>query len=238
MRQGDWECVREARRNRPFTSPADLTQRCRIGEGVLRRLAEAGALKSLEEDRRSALWQVQGEARAPSLGMGDPTERSNEMALPIEETRASFASLDLFESVVWDHGAMGLSARNHPLAPLRESLTEQGLHDARTLNARPDGSRVRYAGLVICRQRPGTASGVVFMTLEDESGFVNLVIWSRVFEEHAVIAKTASFLGVTGRLQVKDGVAHVIAESFWEPKAEAEGGKKARPRGAGSRDFH
>ena len=72
---------------------------------------------------------------------------------------------------------------------------------------------MRYAGLVICRQRPGTATGVVFMTLEDETGFVNVVVWSQVFEEHTVLVKTASFLGVTGKLQVQDGVVHLIAES-------------------------
>ena len=95
----------------------------------------------------------------------------------------------------------------------------------------PDGRRVRYAGLVICRQRPGTASGVVFMTLEDESGFVNVVVWSRIYEEHAVLIKTVNFLGVTGRLQVQEGVTHLVAESFWTPRIGA------RPVRARSRDF-
>jgi len=237
MRRDDWERVCKARRECPFESPVDLVRRGGIGEGALGRLAQAGALESLEEKRRSALWQVQGEVRAPSPGSDGGREPGDEMTLPVEETPASFASLDVFGSVVWDYDAMGLSARTHPLAPLREALARQGLPDARTLNTRPDGSRVRYAGLVICRQRPGTASGVVFMTLEDESGFVNLVIWSRVFEKHTVIVKTASFLGVTGRLQVKDGAAHVIAEKFWEPQAKAGERESARPGGAGSRDF-
>ena len=84
------------------------------------------------------------------------------------------------------------------------------------------------------RQRPGTASGVVFMTLEDETGFVNVVAWSRVFEEHVVLVKTSSFLGVTGTIQKRDGIVHVIAESFWDPQALF----KARPASGGSRDFH
>jgi error-prone DNA polymerase len=95
-----------------------------------------------------------------------------------------------------------------------------------------DGERVRYAGLAICRQRPGTASGVVFMTLEDETGFVNVVVWSRVFEKHAVLIKTTSFLGVTGKLQVQDGVTHLIAETFWIPRVGT------RPESGGSHDFH
>ena len=94
-----------------------------------------------------------------------------------------------------------------------------------------DGARVHYAGLVIGRQRPGTASGVVFMTLEDETGFVNLVIWNQVFERQAVLIKTASFLGVSGKLQTQDNVTHIIAERFWPPKIGA------RPAGAKSRDF-
>jgi error-prone DNA polymerase len=76
---------------------------------------------------------------------------------------------------------------------------------------------VRYAGIVICRQHPGTGSGVVFMTLEDETGFVNVVVWSQVFEEHVVLVKISSFLGVTGTIQKRDGIVHVIAESFWDP---------------------
>jgi len=96
----------------------------------------------------------------------------------------------------------------------------------------PDGSRTHYAGLVICRQRPGTASGVVFLTLEDETGFVNVVIWSKVYEQHRVLVKTASFLGVTGKLQVQDGVTHLIADNFWRPKIDT------RPVEVGSRDFH
>ena len=82
----------------------------------------------------------------------------------------------------------------------------------------PSGSKVRYAGLVICRQRPGTASGVTFMTLEDEAGFVNLVLWERVFERFSLLARTETFLGVTGKLQVEDGVAHLIANRLWRPE--------------------
>ena len=95
-----------------------------------------------------------------------------------------------------------------------------------------NGENVRYAGLVICRQRPGTAGGVVFMTLEDETGFVNVVVWERVFQRYSVLAKTLSFLGITGTLQVEDNVVHLVAETFWEPKLGL------KPTGARSRDFH
>jgi error-prone DNA polymerase len=107
-----------------------------------------------------------------------------------------------------------------------------GLPDARTVTAMPNGRRVSYAGVVINRQRPGTAKGVVFMTLEDETGFVNVVIWKNVFKKFTVIAKTASFLGVTGKIQSDSGVVHLVAESLWDPTT------RRRPRRRGSRDFH
>ena len=93
------------------------------------------------------------------------------------------------------------------------------------------GQRVSYAGLVICRQRPGTAGGTVFMTLEDETGFVNVVLWERVFARYAALAKTATFLGVTGTLQVEQGVVHLVAERLWSPRLQRE------PASVGSRDF-
>ena len=95
-----------------------------------------------------------------------------------------------------------------------------------------NGEKIRYAGLVICRQRPGTAGGVVFMTLEDETGFVNVVVWESVFQRYAVLAKTVSFLGITGKLQVEDGVVHLVAERLWQPRAEL------KPASTRSRDFH
>jgi len=91
---------------------------------------------------------------------------------------------------------------------------------------------VRYAGLVICRQRPGTASGVLFMTLEDETGFVNLVVWPRVFETHSALARTTGFLGVEGPVQNEKGVVHVVVDRFFDPALGFE------PAAARSHDFH
>jgi len=115
---------------------------------------------------------------------------------------------------------------------VREELAAQGLPDARSLNQLPHGSPARYAGIVICRQRPGTAKDVTFMTLEDETGFVNLVLWSNIFERYKVLAKTLSFMGVTGKIQAEDGVVHLIVDSIWQPELPR------RPVLARSRDFH
>jgi error-prone DNA polymerase len=152
--------------------------------------------------------------------------------LDSSEASAVFANLDVYDSIGWDYATMNLSAQGHPLEPLRAMMRAKRLPDAGEVRAMPDGRRTHYAGLVICRQRPGTASGVVFLTLEDEAGFVNVVVWAKVYEQFRVLVKTASFLGVTGRLQVQDGVTHLIADSFWRPKIETS------PVEVGSRDFH
>ena len=138
----------------------------------------------------------------------------------------------MFETIRWDYAATGNSPPGHPLTPLREELTRHHLPDAATVRRLENGQRIRYAGIVICRQRPGTAKGVIFMTLEDETGFVNLVIWESVFQQYTIIAKTASFLGVTGRLQSQSGTVHLVAESLWTPKVNLQ------PIEPHSRDFH
>jgi len=216
------ERILEIRAERPFVSVEDLVDRTGLNESAVSRLAEAGALAGLERNRRSALWQVRGAARSARPAL----------ALTASEGPPRFAELDGFQTIGWDYRTTGHSPRGHPLSPLRDELRARRLPDATSVATMPDGRRVRYAGLVICRQRPGTASGVVFMTLEDETGFVNVVVWSRVFDEHAVLIKTTNFLGVTGKLQVQDGVTHLIAERFWIPRLTS------RPAGGKSRDFH
>ncbi len=206
--EGDRGRIEAARAARAFSSVEDLARRTGLDEGALSRLAEAGALASLERGRRSALWAAKGAARAPRTAM----------RLARDERKPSFARLDAFETVAWDYRASGHSPRAHPLAPLRGKLRAKGFPDARAVSALPHGRRTRYAGLVICRQRPGTASGVVFLTLEDETGFVNVVARSDVYERHKVLVKTSSFLGVAGRIQAEDGVVHLVAESFWAPR--------------------
>ena len=150
---------------------------------------------------------------------------------PPRERRPDFEPLSEFETIAWDHQLTAHSTRGHPLAPLRDALTARKLPDARTVAGMANERRVHYAGIVICRQRPATASSVTFMTLEDETGFVNVVVWKRVFDRYAVLARTASFLGVTGKLQCESGVVHIVAEALWTSALPA------RPPVARSRDF-
>ena len=206
----------------PFADLRDFARRTTCNKKHLTVLAEAGAFESLDRQRRAALWEVWGLSREPvgrlPLRGGNPTPELPE--------------LDAMESIGWDYRASQHSARAHPLEPMRAALAQQRLPDAHTVHGMPDGASVRYAGLVICRQRPATAKGVVFMTLEDETGFVNLVLWQDVFDRFALLAKTEPFLGVSGKLQNQDGVVHLVAKKLWVPKLEAV------PPGVASRDFH
>ena len=220
--QQDWQKMEDARLDHPFSDVMDMARRTRLNKDKLISLAEAGAFGCFGMDRRTTLWQIHGFIR----------NQQAELPLKSTEPAPAFPSLSEFETITWDHDSGNHSSRGHILKPLRESLARQGLPCARQLNTRPHGSLVRYAGMVICRQRPGTARGVTFMTLEDETGFVNLVIWEKVFQRYAVLAKILSCLGVTGKLQVADGVVHLVVETLWRPQLYSS------PDGLKSRDFH
>ncbi|MBN2359088.1 MAG: error-prone DNA polymerase, partial [Deltaproteobacteria bacterium] len=193
-----------------------------LDQGALCALAEAGAFEGFGLDRRQALWEVRKLCR----------ERRSTLAVTTQDELPAFAPLDASTTIGWDYQASSHSARGHPLKPLREELRRQGLPDAATVASLRDGQRVHYAGLVICRQRPGTASGVTFMTLEDETGFVNVVVWAKVHDVYRVLLRGEPFLGVSGRLQAEQGVVHLIADRLWVPRVGR------RPVAAPSHDFH
>lgn len=205
----------------PYGSVDDLASHAALETSVLARLAESGALHGLQGERRDALWDALG---ADNMRDGLPLERI--------EANTDFAPLDAFEEINWDYALTEHSTRGHPLSPMREALAAQGLPEAAAIKHLRNGSRVRYAGLVICRQRPGTAKGVLFMTLEDETGLVNLVVWQKILEKYELLAKTQSFLGVTGKLQIESSVVHIVVEELWQPQLDR------RPSKAKSRDFH
>jgi error-prone DNA polymerase len=222
LSEPEWKRIGRARQGAPFASLHDFVRRTGLDEGALSALAEAGAFDGLGIDRRTALWDARRLART----------QKESLSLPRRERAPGFEPLSDFEEVGWDYRRTSHSARRHPLEPMRASLMRQNLPDARTVALMKNGAKIRYAGLVICRQRPGTAGGVVFMTLEDETGFVNVVIWESVFQRYAVLAKTVSFLGISGTIQAEDGVVHLVAEELWEPRVEL------KPASTRSRDFH
>jgi error-prone DNA polymerase len=205
--EGDFERIRSARDEAPFRDLDDLARRTRLSSFALTRLAEADAFACFGEPRREMLWTAHGLARS----------RDDSLPLPSAERSPPFPEPGAFDTIAWDYLTTGLSTRGHPLEPLRGQLARARLPDARQVGALAHGTRTRYAGMVICRQQPSTASGVVFMTLEDETGFVNVVCWKDVFARHEVLIKTTPLLGVTGEIQREDGVVHLIAEECWVP---------------------
>ena len=236
----DWQRIRDARSRSDGMTVQDFALRTGIGEGALAALSQCGALGALAGNRREALWEVSGAGRwrkGGERGVPPPpadrqNQRLSELLLKGGEIMPGFSVLNQLESIGWDYLSTGHSVQGHPLEPFREELIRQGLPDARGLAEKQDGDRVSYAGMVICRQRPMTAGGVVFMTLEDESGFVNLVVWSSIFEKYRKVILSSSVLGVSGSLQSKDGVVHLIVDSCWKPKLSR------LPAYTDSRDFH
>jgi error-prone DNA polymerase len=212
LHEADGQHIVAARGDRPFRSLDDFAARTRLSARVMARLAEAGALECFHEQRRTALWDA----------LGVDAHHDDSLRLESAEPSQGFDPLNSMETIQWDYAFTSHSPRGHPMAPLREALSKQKLPDAATVRTLPNGRRVKYAGLVICRQRPGTANGVVFMTLEDETGFVNLVVWEKVFDRQTILAKTAHFLGVTGKLQNQNGVTHLVAEHLWIPEVDVD----------------
>ncbi len=222
LRESDWSGIEQSRRERPFESIQDLVRRTQIGNSFLRLLGRAGALEPLVENRRSALWETAGHIHTARMPL----------AMHVAEDTPAFGALSDFETISWDYKVTRHSTRGHPLSPLRAELDALGLPDAARVREMSDGTHVDYAGVVIGRQQPATAKGVVFMTLEDETGFLNLVLWKNVFDKHALLAKTSSFLGISGTLQVQQDVIHLVAERLWVPSVTA------RPQTGPARDFH
>jgi error-prone DNA polymerase len=154
------------------------------------------------------------DAKLPLLdGPGELRDLEPKVALP---------SLTLGEQVVDDYGSFSMSLRSHPLALLRPRFAERGVSPTEVLKTSKNEDEFILAGLVLVRQRPGTASGVVFVTIEDEHGIANLVVWPKVFEAHRRIVMGSRLLGVRGHVQREGLVIHLVAEELWDWSAELD----------------
>ena len=216
------EGILAARRLAPFASVEDLARRARLSRAWLSRLAEAGALRSLERGRRRALWR--------SLALsGDADDLFAGRAPPEREAKLPEASAA--EEVTLDYAATGLSERAHPMSLLRPALAGRGTRTARELSRMRDRAAVEVAGLVIVRQRPQTAKGIVFVSLEDETGIVNLVVMPDVYEQFRPLVRASPFLLARGRVERTGQVVNVRVREL-RPLAPAPAAV------AHSRDFH
>jgi error-prone DNA polymerase len=209
---------------RPHDSVAALAQRAGLNRRDLNCLAAAGALQGLAGNRRNARWAASG------------VERISKLLPQVIENKIHFESPSEGEEIAADYASLGLTLGRHPLALIRSFLEEKKIIKAEKLQQLRHGSRARVAGLVTCRQRPDTATGVVFVTLEDESGCVNVVVWADLVERQRRELLGARLLGVEGVIERDGAVVHLVAR-----RLEDHSALLARCLGSlavASRDFH
>lgn len=192
-------------RDGDFAHPQDLALRARLTQQDMQQLAAADALTSLAGHRRQQVWQASALHAVPQLLQGSLLPE-DDLALPAAQEG---------EEVLWDYAATGLTLRRHPLALLRPRLAKEGLLSARQLDAVKSGRRAKACGIVTGRQKPQTAKGTLFVTLEDETGNVQVIVWPKVYEEHRGTILGARLLAVEGVWQRGDGdVRHLLAQGF------------------------
>jgi error-prone DNA polymerase len=190
----------------------DLWLRTGLPRSTLERLARADAFRSLGLDRRDALWAVHGLDDTKADGflplLDDPrlklAEREPEMRLP---------AMPLGEHVIHDYRTLSLSLKAHPVSFLRQRLVAERVVANASLETMRSGARACVCGLVLVRQRPGSAKGVIFMTIEDETGVANIIVWPKVFERFRAIVIGSRLVRVRGRVQSESGVTHLVADT-------------------------
>ncbi|HKY92407.1 MAG TPA: OB-fold nucleic acid binding domain-containing protein, partial [Nevskiaceae bacterium] len=201
---------------------ADLVHRAQLTSRERDVLADADALRPLAGHRHRARWGALGTERLPGLLAGrSAAEPSLDLRVPGEA-----------QEIAADYASVGLTLRRHPVALLRPKLDAWKVQRASDLEHLPSGRRIRVAGLVVNRQRPQTAKGTVFMTLEDETGSHNLIVWNSVLSEQRLAALGSKFLIVSGDLQKSEGVTHVVVRKFHDASRMVGSLETA------SRDFH
>jgi error-prone DNA polymerase len=210
--EGSVRGEREARTAGGFRAPGFAALARLLPKPALEKLADADAMRSLGLDRRAALWQVRGLADAPPLPLF--------AAIDTAPRPAPLPPMPLPEHVVADYQTTGLSLKAHPLRFLRAALAREGVQSCAEATQRRDGAAVRVAGVVLVRQRPGSAAGVVFATIEDETGIANVVIWPSITEQFRSVVVGAALLLVHGRIQRSpEGIVHLVAERLEDRSA-------------------
>jgi len=203
-----------------------LWHRAGVSKATLERLARADAFGSMGLERRAAFWAVRplGDVPLPLFAAAaEASARDEGQHAAIREPEVTLPSMSEGEAVIDDYGSFRLSLRSHPLALLRATFAARGIIQSVKLTELTPDESVTVAGLVLVRQRPGTASGVVFATLEDETGVANIIIWPKVFERYRRVVMRARLLGVRGKLQRESKVIHVIAMHLFDLSEHLDG---------------
>ncbi len=193
-----------------YADPRALWRRSGLGRGALERLADADAFRSTGLDRRRALWALKalGEPPLPLFAASEKEGKGGGEA----HVMALLPEMPLGEHVVEDYASLSLTLKRHPLAFLRREFAREGRVTAAELAHLPVDRRLAIAGVVLIRQRPGSANGVVFITIEDETGIANLIVWPQILERFRRAALGATLLSCTGKLQREESVIHVVAD--------------------------
>ena len=212
LSNADGAAIVTARGATQYVSIEEIQRRAGVGRGALDRIGDANGFGSLGTDRRAGLWEVKGlgSAALPLFAAAD--ERDGKLRQEAIEPTVLLAPMGEGAEVVEDYRASGLSLRAHPLAFLRDELKARKMITCEALRSTKDGRWIELAGIVLVRQKPGSAKGVMFITLEDETDVANLVVWTKVFEANRRTVLGASMMGVRGQVQREGEVIHVIAQ--------------------------
>ncbi len=213
-----------ARAEQPYASVEELARRSGASVSALERLAEADAfLDGLQLSRRDALWAIKPlrDTALPLFAAADVREGG--LQPEMIEPQVSLRPMAEGREVVEDYGHLGLTLRRHPVAFLRAELQGRGVITCAEAGVLRDGRRCIVAGLVLVRQKPGSAKGVMFITIEDETGVANLVIWPQLLERQRRLILSAGMISVEGRVQREGGATHVISHRLHDLSAELRG---------------
>jgi error-prone DNA polymerase len=208
-----------AARSDGYTGIEEVWRRARVPRAAIERLAEADAFHTLSEDRRQGLWKVKGLGEAPLPLFAAADAREQGFSPEGREPSTALRPLTEGREVVEDYRTLQLSLRGHPLEFLRERLSAMGIVRCADLPHIRDARRVEVAGVVLVRQRPGSAKGVLFVTLEDETGMAQAILWPDRFEKYRREVMSASMLAIKGRLQKEGEVIHVVADTITDHDA-------------------
>jgi error-prone DNA polymerase len=219
FRETDAKKLVEARVHDDRATMQEIARRTGLKRPVFETLADGDGLNSLGLNRHAALWDATGLRDENSLPLF--AAAAGKPAAPERASAAALPPMSLGEEIIADYNHLRLSLKAHPLSLMREKLVRRGYRPSRALRDVTDGTRLQVAGLVLVRQQPGTASGVIFMTLEDETGIANIVLWPKIFTQFRVAALNSRVLGVAGRVQRDESgfVIHVIAETLTDLSA-------------------
>ena len=209
---GHGAAIIAARAQAPFQSVEEVWQRASVPRAAIERLAEADAFQGLGDNRRQGLWKVRGLGDTPLPLFAAADERDAGFSPEASEPAATLKPLSDGREVVEDYRSLQLSLRAHPLAFLRGELNRRGIVRCADLTGLKDGSKIEVAGVILVRQKPGSAKGILFITIEDESGIANGILWPDRFEAQRRTVMTAAMIGMKGRVQKEGEIIHVICD--------------------------